>query len=509
MVGTAGFSFRSGEVWAAHVAWSGNQESIVERLPEGAGVHSTVFGGGELIDPGEVELLPGDDYQSPTVAFTWSDQGMDGVTARFHESIRERASHPERLRPLILNTWEAVYFDHDLDQLSELATIAARVGVERFVLDDGWFRGRTSDKAGLGDWFIDDERWPHGLKPLSKHVHASGMEFGLWFEPEMVNSDSDLARLHPTWLLKEHEALEWRHQFALDFSQADVRDYIVERLDAVITDAGVDFIKWDHNRDLHAAIDEHGTRRVHAHTLGVYRVLDEIRRRHPRLEIESCASGGARPDLGILERTDRVWASDTNDPIERQSIQRWTQSLLPPELIGSHLGPPESHTTHRHAEFSFRALTALFGHAGIEWDLTKCSPQELQAITTWVGLYKELRPLLHDGTTVRGDHIDAGALLHGVVARDQAEAIFAWVRLDPSATGHTPRVPLPGLDPERSYLVRVRDELGQASRHQVSDPAWMSAAQPMMFTGAVLALGLPLPVLNPGQGLLVQVSESI
>ena len=503
MAGTPGFRFRSGEIWAAHLAWSGNQETIVERLPEGAGVHRSVLGSGELVDTGEVRLQPGETYRSPEALFVWSDEGIDGVTARLHTSIRARAGHPRSPRPLLLNTWEAVYFDHDLETLSGLASSAAELGVERFVLDDGWFRARRDDHAGLGDWFVDADVWPAGLRPLSDRVHDLGMQFGLWFEPEMVNPDSDLARAHPDWLLGESRLLESRHQFVLDFSREDVASYVLERLDQVITDAAVDFVKWDHNRDLHAALGARGERRVRAHTQGMYRVLDELRRRHPLLEIESCASGGGRVDLGILARTDRVWASDCNDPIERQSIQRWTQTLLPPELIGSHVGPTESHTTHRHAPFSFRAVTALFGHAGIEWDIDEADPEERRAIAAWAALYKEVRGLIHTGVTVRADAVDDGTILHGVVAHDRREALFAWVRTATNGVAHTARVPIPGLDPRTLYRVRVREEVGAASRHEIDDPAWLRADDDLVCTGAVLEQGLPLPVLNPSQGMLL------
>jgi len=503
LAGTEGFRFRTGEVWAAHIAWSGNQEVLVERLPEGAGVHRAVLGGGELIDVGEVRILPGERYITPEVVFAWSDEGIDGITARMHTSIRARPNHPRTPRPLLLNTWEAVYFDHDLTTLSRLATTAAEVGVERFVLDDGWFRGRRDDFAGLGDWEVDPAVWPDGLRPLSDRVHELGMQFGLWFEPEMVNQDSALARQHPDWLLGESPALEWRHQFVLDLSRDEVRAHLLDRLDQVIAENGVDFVKWDHNRDLHAALGANGARRVHAHTLGVYRLLDELRLRHPALEIESCASGGGREDLGILARTDRVWASDCNDPIERQRIQRWTQTLLPPELIGSHVGRALSHTTQRHADFSFRAVTALFGHAGLEWDLSAATPEEHAAIAAWTSLYRELRGLLHSGITVRADDVDAGALLQGIMRPDAREAVFAWVRTETSGTGNTARVPFPGLDPRTTYRVRVREEVGPASRHQIVDPAWLRADEDFSCTGAVLAQGLPLPQLNPGQAMLL------
>ncbi len=505
MVGTPGFGFRSGELWAAHVAWSGDQEVLVERLSEGAGVHGAVLGGGELLQSGEIRLSPGETYTSPELVLVWSADGIDGVTERLHRSLRARPGHPSSPRPLLLNTWEAVYFDHDLTRLTQLADAAAEVGVERFVLDDGWFRGRRDDRSGLGDWFVDDDLWPDGLLPLSRYVHERGMQFGLWFEPEMVNPDSDLAREHPEWLLGERSELTWRHQFVLDLSRPEVAAYLLERLDAVITAAEVDYVKWDHNRDLHAALGADASARVHAQTLAVYALLDELRRRHPSLEIESCASGGARVDLGILQRTDRVWASDTNDPIERQRIQRWTQTLLPPELIGSHLGPAEAHTTHRHASLGFRMTTALFGHAGIEWDLTRSDADELAQVRAFTALYRELRPLLHGGVTVRGDHLDDGALLHGVVSEAGDHAVFAWVRTETGATGNAVRVPLPGLRPELGYRVRVRRELGDASRHQIADPAWLADAD-AVFTGAVLAEGLPLPVLNPGQALLLELT---
>ena len=263
-----------------------------------------------------------------------------------------------RPRPVVLNTWEAVYFDHRLDRLTALADTAAELGVERFVLDDGWFRHRRDDTAGLGDWYVDEDVWPDGLHPLVNHVRGLGMEFGLWVEPEMVNPDSDLARAHPEWV---REAPPWRNQQVLDIAQPDAYAYLLERLDALVSEYAIDFLKWDHNRDLVGG--------AHAQTLAAYRLLDELRERHPALEIESCSSGGSRVDLGILARTDRVWASDTNDALERQAIQRWTQLLLPPELVGSHVGPPRAHTTGRTHDLSFRVATALFGHFGIEWDI--------------------------------------------------------------------------------------------------------------------------------------------
>lgn len=509
IAGTPGFDFGDGEVWAVHVGWSGNQEHIVERLPEGVGTAAAMIGGGELLEPGEIRLAQGERYESPFVYFAHSLAGVDGVSARFHEEVRSGAAYPEGPRPLVLNTWEAVYFHHDFDTLAALARRAAEIGVERFVLDDGWFLGRRNDRAGLGDWFVDETVWPGGLGRLSDLVHSLGMEFGLWFEPEMVNLDSDVARAHPEWVLGDDAqlAFEWRHQHVLDLSHPDAWAYLRERIDAVVTAAGVDFIKWDHNRDLHAATDRRtGAAAVHAQTLAVYRLMSALREAHPGLEIESCASGGGRIDLGMMSHAQRVWASDTNDPIERQMVQLGTTLLLPPELVGAHVGPKEAHTTHRSTALSFRLATALFGHAGIEWDITRCTDGELDALRAWAGLYKELRPLLHTGTTVHGDGLDDGALLSGVVSADRGHAVYSWAQVTTNATAHTERVRFPGLDPALAYTVRVRTETGRASLHLVHPPAWLPLdGSPVTLPGRVLTeVGVPLPVLNPGNALIVE-----
>lgn len=519
--GTPGFGFRAGEVWSAHVAWSGNHVHTAERLPDGLGTTAGgLLGGGELLLPGEVRLAPGGSYAAPWVCFAYGAAGLDSASSRLHRWLRSRPGHPTRPRPLVLNTWEAVYFDHDLGRLSELARTAASIGVERFVLDDGWFMHRRHDLAGLGDWYVDPAVWPDGLRPLADVVHELGMEFGLWVEPEMVNPDSDLARAHPDWILASDEVTAgdltaglagalprpWRHQQVLDVANPDVAAYLLERLDAIVTDNAVDYLKWDHNRDLHEAARPApgGGRRpaVHDQTDAVYALLDALRERHPALEIESCSSGGARVDLGILERTDRVWGSDTNDPVERQAIQRWTGLLLPPELVGSHVGPPRAHTTGRESDLGFRTLTALFGHAGLEWDIGTCSEAERARLAAWAGLYREIRPVLHSGDVVRIDHPDPGAWLHGVVAADRREAVFAYVRLDTSADAAAAPLRLAGLDPQLRYTVRQRDEAGLA-HHVGGFPAWRHAGS-VTLTGAVLeAVGLGAPQLGPGQGVLL------
>ncbi|MEO6714893.1 MAG: alpha-galactosidase [Mycobacteriales bacterium] len=505
--GTRGFGWRSGELWALHLGWSGDAVHWVERDVTG----QAAIGAGELLAAGEIVLEPGEAYTAPPVYAVYSATGLDGVSDAYHPFIRARDTHPSRPRPVVLNTWEAVYFDHRMDRLRELADVAAQVGVERFVLDDGWFTGRRDDTKGLGDWYVDEHIWPDGLAPLIDHVRSLGMEFGLWVEPEMVNADSELYRAHPDWLLSGpgRIPLPWRNQHVLDLARTEVYQYLLDRLDALLRENHIAFLKWDHNRDLLEAA--HGGRAgVGANTRAVYRLLDELRRRHPAVEIESCASGGGRIDLGILARTDRVWASDTNDPLERQQIQRWTTVLLPPELIGAHVGPPAAHTTGRTTSLPFRMATAFFGHFGIEWDITAATPAERRSLAAGCAAYKRHRALLSTGTVVNADHTDPAVTVHGVVAQAGEEALYAIV-MHVTSVAETPGTALlPGLDPERSYVVRLVDafDADLVLIEQVSPP-WLTAARQNGFTvsGRVLsAVGLPVPVLGPAQSVVLHLT---
>ena len=504
-VGTPGFGFRSGEIWAGHLAWSGDSVYWAER---GADGHAGL-GAAELLAPSEVVLAAGDEYAAPPLFAVYSPAGLDGLTARYHRYVRDRPVHPRAARPVVLNTWEAVYFDHRLDRLTGLADVAARLGVERFVLDDGWFRHRRDDTAGLGDWYVAEDVWPRGLAPLIEHVRSLGMEFGLWVEPEMVNPDSDLFRAHPDWVLSEAGRLPpaWRHQQVLDLANPACYAYLRDRLDGLLAGHDIAFLKWDHNRDLIEA-GHAGRPGVHAQTLAVYRLLDELRERHPTVEIESCASGGGRVDLGILARTDRVWASDTNDALERQAIQRWTQLLLPLELVGAHVGPPRAHTTGRTHTLAFRVATAIFGHFGIEWDIASASAGEQQALAEAIGFYRRMRPLLHGGEVVRADHPDPAAYLHGVVARDRSEALFAYVQLTTSSLETPGAARLPGLDPDRAYRVLPLAVAGMPETNHATPPRWYEAGGVTLTGRALAEAGLQLPVLLPEQALLLHLTHT-
>ncbi|MCS6562289.1 alpha-galactosidase [Curtobacterium poinsettiae] len=487
-VGEPGFGFAHGQVWGVHTAWSGNHRHHAERLATGR----QVIGGGELLLPGEVRLATGATYEGPWGYFAHGD-GLDDQARRFHRWLRSRPQHPTTPRPMTINVWEAVYFDHDLARLVDLAERAAALGVERYVLDDGWFRGRRDDHAGLGDWYVDEDVWPDGLGPLVDRVRALGMEFGLWFEPEMVNEDSDLARAHPEWILQADGRLpaRSRDQQVLNLAIPEAFAYVLERMTAIIGEYAVDAVKWDHNRDLVEAGFPGRGAAVHEQTLAAYRLMATLGERFPSLEIESCSSGGGRVDLGVIEHTARVWVSDDIDPLERQQMHRWTQQLLPPELLGSHIASGRNHTTGRVHDLAFRAGTALVGHLGIEWDLAGATADESAALTEWIALYRELRPLLHGGDLVRSDEVDDARLVYGTVAPDRQQAVFFLASVGRSEVSGTGRVTFRDLDPDTAYRV---DPVVIGDGHDLVRPDWWSG--PRVFSGRVLGtVGLQPPLM--------------
>ena len=506
--GRPGFGFREGEVWAVHTAFSGNHRHLAERTSS----DQRLLGGGELLLPGEVALEQGGTYEGPWLYASYGD-GLDQVAARFHRHLRSRPHHVDARRPVTLNVWEAVYFDHDLERLTDLADRAAALGVERFVLDDGWFGSRRDDTSGLGDWVVSPEVWPDGLGPLVDHVRAHGMEFGIWFEPEMVSEDSDVARAHPEWIMApspERMPLRSRNQQVLNLSIPEAYAHVRDQMLALLGAHEIGYIKWDQNRDLlESATRATGRAAVHDQTRAAYRLMDELRAAHPGLEIEACASGGARVDLGVLEHTDRVWVSDCIDPLERQQMHRWTSQLIPLELMGSHIASGRSHTTGRLHTLGFRAHSALMGHLGIEWDLAAASEEELAELTAWITLYKERRELLFTGDLVRADRGESPLWLQGVVSSERDEALFALSAVGRADTAQHPRLVLPGLDPAAAYRVRALLPSGPPSH--LTPPPWLSLvleADGAVLPGAALAVaGLAAPLLDPEQGLLLSLTR--
>ena len=495
-VGTDGFREQSGEVWGVHLAWSGNYEIVCDGVTHSMrSLHI-----GELLTPGEVVLQPGESYSTPRILLAHSTTGLNSVSQKFHREMR-RTRSSNITRPVVLNTWEAVYFNHDESTLKNLATEAARVGVERFVLDDGWFHGRRSDTSGLGDWWVDQTVWPNGLTPLIDHVTSLGMDFGIWFEPEMVNPDSELFRAHPEWVLggTSESRLLGRNQLVLDLSNEDVRDYLVSKVGNVLSSHDISYVKWDHNRPLVGGV-------AHAQTQGFYSVMQQLTQQFPHVQFESCASGGGRIDFAVADYVDRFWSSDSIDALDRIAIQRGLSFLIPPEMLGSHIGSPTCHTTGRKHALSFRASTAMFGWLGIEWNLLTLNERERDGLTKAIGTYKIFRDLLHTGDVFRGDHPDESVHVHGVIATDKTEAILSVTRLHSSHTNHTAAVTMQGLDLDSRYDIQILPMGTPRYALHRELPAWV--AEGVVLTGRQISVvGLHMPPLLPESTLLLHLTK--
>lgn len=508
VAGTPGFGEHHGEVWGCHIGWSGNYELVCDSVSDGHRVIQL----GELLLPGEVTLAPGETYTTPTIYGAHAADGLNRMSVAFHEFLRNRPNHPRLPRPVHLNTWEAVYFDHDLTTLRALADVSASVGIERFVLDDGWFGGRRDDHRALGDWWVSAEVWPDGLEPLIDHVRGLGMEFGIWVEPEMVNPDSELYRNHPDWALADdrYPSILGRNQLVLDVGRPDVRDHLFQHLDRLLRDHDIAYVKWDHNRDLVAptANDRGRAAGAHRQTLGFYNLLDRLRAAHPDVEFETCASGGGRVDFGVLERTDRVWTSDSIDALDRHTIQRGFSYLFPPELMGSHIGAPVAHTTMRQHRLGFRGAAALFGALGVEWNLLEATPEDLDQLAELIALHRRFRPFLHTGDVLRSDHPDPTVEVHGVIATDRSQALLAVTRLASGPSHHTAAVRIPGLTDDTYYEVIALTDFGEPAGRPRRQPDWVN--RKLAATGRQLgAAGFRAPELLPDSTLLVHLVATV
>lgn len=503
-IGHPGFSETQGRVYGFQLAWSGDHAMNFEVLDNGQRLIQL----GEHLATGELVLKENQTYQSPEVLMGYSDSGTNNISQSYHQQIREKILHwPEpRPRPVILNTWEGIYFDHDPDYILRMIDRSAELGAERFVLDDGWFKGRNDEHSSLGDWYLDTQKYPQGLKPLIDRVNQQGMEFGIWMEPEMVNPDSDLFRAHPDWILSldGYEQPMGRYQYVLNLQKTAVSDYLFDRIDALLTDNDIRYIKWDMNREL-VQPGHNGYAANHGQTIALYRLLERVRAAHPRVEIESCSSGGGRTDLGILPYVQRYWTSDCNDALERVMIQSHFMRFLPPELMGAHMGAPVSHTTGRQHQLSFRALVALFGHFGLELDPVKLSESEVKDIQYFVTLHKAHRELLHSGRfSLLANPGDPNLLAWQVVEESREQALVVFIQKTISRYSVPPLFPLTDLDPERDYLVTVLhgaepDKLGPMKQL----PGWLAKGAHLSGDW-LMKSGLHLPVMHPESAFLVK-----
>jgi len=520
-VTTPGATFDTGLVYGAHLGWSGNHEQFIEWLHDGG--YQWQFG--EWLAPGEARLAPGETLASPPLHASCSVEGRNGLARNFHAALRRLLPWPGgtmRPRPVHLNTWEAVYFDHRLDDLTDLADAAAAIGVERFVLDDGWFHGRHHDRAALGDWWPDEGKYPHGLAPLADHVRARGMEFGLWVEPEMVNPDSDLFRAHPDWTLQiaGRPLLTGRNQLVLDISRPEVAQYLFDCLDALLRATSIAYLKWDMNRDLTTAGVGSGAAGYRKQVLALYALIDRVRAAHPAVEIESCSSGGARIDFGVLRHTHRVWTSDCNDALSRVAIQRGALQFISPEVMGAHVGPAPAHTTGRSQPLAFRAAVALPGHLGVEADVRRLDESERAELAAWIALYKSLRDRLHGGRVWQGEagdsivwqahgeahgeargeaRVEPSASVSDPAAGPADEVLLFVYRLQPPTFRYPPAIRLPMLRRDCAYRVERLDPLPPAADTGIHRPNTTPLDDALRDGGATLdgawlaAAGLPLP----------------
>ncbi|EFO34119.1 alpha-galactosidase [Roseibium sp. TrichSKD4] len=480
LVTTPGAKNTTGEVFAFHYGWSGGHKMVAEELADSR--RQIQFGHARASYPS------GTHFQTAPLYATYSDKGLNGAAIRFQKHLRQKTRFARKTRPVHYNCWEAVYFDHDLDELKEIASQAAALGAERFVLDDGWFGRRDDDTSGLGEWWIDERKYPDGLKPLIDHIQSLSMEFGLWFEPEMVNEDSNLFRTHPDWILGETDQIRGRQQLVLDMSQKEVRAYLYERISDLLSNNAISYIKWDHNRVL-PVVDA-------AQAAGTYQLIDQLRTAFPNVEIESCSSGGGRIDLGILERTQRVWLSDSNDALERQRIQHDAALFLPACVTGSHVGPRTCHTSGRVLSIGLRAWTAAQRHMGFEMDpreLDEAEAASLQTVTTW---WKANRDWLMNADILRLDADDPAITAELHRSEDQSGFVIFSAQTETSRQALPLPLRLTGLKPDTTYHIELtnRSDISNLSRGQ---PALK--AGPITASGQVLmARGLTLPWQFPG-----------
>ena len=489
MIPTAGSSENLGSCYGFHYGWSGGHRMIAEQLQDGR--KQIQFGNTE-----NSELNPLTSFETAKLYISHSGAGLGGVGRIFRDFVSNSIVDLPigSIRPVHYNCWEAVYFDHNIEELKEIATLAADIGAERFVLDDGWFKGRNSATSSLGDWYVDEHKYPDGMHPLVKHIHSNGMTFGLWFEPEMVSPDSDLFRSHPEWILGDISQTLGRAQYVLDISINEVQEYLFERIDSILNEYPIEYIKWDHNRVLPYP-DASQTR-------ALYSLLDRIRESHSGLEIETCSSGGGRIDYGILEHTQRVWLSDSNDALERLRIQHEALLWLPIHVTGSHVGPKVCHTSGRELPMSFRAWVSAQRHMGFEMDPKELSSEDkviLKSVTQW---WKKNREWMMSANILRLPCIDKTVIAEIQVNLEGDHfVVFAGQSSASELSSSVPLV-LAGLDSKSMYNISVHNKKEIKSLGK-SDEGLMN--RNLMLSGQFLMTkGLQLPKVFPANMLVIE-----
>lgn len=410
------------------------------------------------------KLEPGEEFQTPEAVMVYTDRGMNDMSQTFHRLFQKRLARGywrDRERPILINNWEATYFDFTEEWIVEIAKKAKEQGIELFVLDDGWFGKRTSERAGLGDWKANPERLPEGITGLAQRIEALGMKFGLWFEPEMVNKDSDLYREHPDWILSvpERRQSQGRYQYVLDFSRKEVVDYIYDRMAEILGSGKVSYVKWDMNRSItecwSAALPADRQGEVfHRYILGVYDLYDRLNTAFPEVLFESCASGGGRFDPGLLYYAPQGWASDDTDAAERLKIQYGTSYCYPISSIGAHVSASPNHQIMRSTPLYTRANVACFGTFGYELDLNRLTAEEQEEVKRQTAFMKKYRSVLQFGSFYRLESPFEGNVTAWMsVSGDRKTAVVGWYRtLNGINMGYT-RVKLRGLEPDSVYRV--------------------------------------------------------
>lgn len=455
-----------GEVYGFNLVYSGNFLAQVEVDHYS---HTRVLMG---INPFDFSWLlqPGEAFQAPEVVMVYSDHGLNKMSQTYHELYRTRLARGrfrDKARPILINNWEATYFDFNTEKLIELAKAAKELGVELFVLDDGWFGKRNDDKSSLGDWFVNEEKLPGGLAALSQKITDLGLEFGIWVEPEMVSPDSELYRAHPDWCIhvEGRNRSTGRNQLVLDLTREDVCSAIVDMISNVLKSGRITYVKWDMNRHMteigSAQLPAERQRETaHRYILGLYRILEELTSRFPDVLFESCASGGGRFDPGMLYYMPQTWTSDNTDAVERLKIQYGTSIVYPLVSMGAHVSAVPNHQVHRVTSLQTRGNVAAFGNFGYELDLTRLTDDEKEIIKDQIHQYKEARELVQKGDFYRLlSPFEGNDTAWLVVSKDKNEALVGFYRVLAQANSYCPILRLQGLDPTKDYRVVGTDEI--------------------------------------------------